>query len=106
MQKHSSREEKQPAAIWRAEQKHMFARKIYVGPNNENKKRVPAAIGRSLNTTISFPQKMRVRSQKRICSKKDNDLYYGEMYLDNHLRIGGTYNNPVVDGNIKACGNR
>jgi hypothetical protein len=21
---------------------------------------------------------------------KDNDLYYGEMYLDNHLRIGGT----------------
>jgi hypothetical protein len=20
------------------------------------------------------------------------------MYLDNHLRIGGTYNNPVVDG--------
>jgi hypothetical protein len=27
--------------------------------------------------------------------EKDNDLYYGEMYLDNHLRIGGTYNNPV-----------
>jgi ribosomal protein L5 len=24
------------------------------------------------------------------------------MYLDNHLRIGGTYNNPVVDGNIKV----
>jgi hypothetical protein len=34
--------------------------------------------------------------------EKDNDLYYGEMYLDNHLRIGGTYNNPVVDGNIKV----
>jgi autotransporter translocation and assembly factor TamB len=28
--------------------------------------------------------------------EKDNDLYYGEMYLDNHLRIGG--NNPVVEG--------
>jgi hypothetical protein len=24
------------------------------------------------------------------------------MYLDNHLRIGGTYNNPVVEGNIKV----
>jgi hypothetical protein len=24
------------------------------------------------------------------------------MYLDNHLRIGGTFNNPVVDGNIKV----
>jgi hypothetical protein len=23
--------------------------------------------------------------------EKDNDLYYGEMYLDNHLRIGGTF---------------
>jgi hypothetical protein len=33
--------------------------------------------------------------------EKDNDLYYGEMYLDNHLRIGGTYNNPVVE-NIKS----
>ncbi|CAM3096715.1 translocation/assembly module TamB domain-containing protein [Flavobacterium frigoris] len=34
--------------------------------------------------------------------EKDNDLYYGELYLDNHLRIGGTFNNPVVDGNIKV----
>jgi hypothetical protein len=34
--------------------------------------------------------------------EKDNDLYYGEMYLDNHLQIGGTFNNPVVDGNIKV----
>jgi hypothetical protein len=34
--------------------------------------------------------------------EKDNDLYYGQLYLDNHLRIGGSYNNPVVDGNIKV----
>ncbi|MEZ7504844.1 translocation/assembly module TamB domain-containing protein [Flavobacterium sp. Arc2] len=34
--------------------------------------------------------------------EKDNDLYYGEMYLDNHLRIGGTFNSPIVDGNIKV----
>lgn len=34
--------------------------------------------------------------------EKDNDLYYGEMYLDNHLSIGGTFKNPVVEGNIKV----
>jgi hypothetical protein len=34
--------------------------------------------------------------------EKDNELYYGEMYLDNHLRIGGTYNNPIVEGNIRV----
>lgn len=34
--------------------------------------------------------------------EKDNDLYYGEMYLDNHLKIGGTFKRPIVDGNIKV----
>lgn len=34
--------------------------------------------------------------------QKDNDLFYGEVYLDNHLRIKGDLNNPIVDGNIKV----
>ncbi|MFV5684351.1 translocation/assembly module TamB domain-containing protein [Flavobacterium sp. GB2R13] len=39
---------------------------------------------------------------KAINSKaKDNDLYYGELYLDNHLKITGNFDNPVVEGNIK-----
>ena len=33
---------------------------------------------------------------------KDNDLYYGELYLDNHLIIKGTFESPVVEGNIKV----
>lgn len=33
---------------------------------------------------------------------KDNDLYYGELYLDNHLKIKGTLDNPVVEGSIKV----
>jgi hypothetical protein len=37
---------------------------------------------------------------KAINSEEDNDLYYGEMYLDNHLRIGGTQ--PCRGGNIKS----
>ncbi|MFV8370718.1 translocation/assembly module TamB domain-containing protein [Flavobacterium sp. LB2R40] len=32
---------------------------------------------------------------------KDNDLYYGELYLDNHLKVRGTIDNPIVEGNIK-----
>ena len=32
---------------------------------------------------------------------KDNDLYYGELYLDNHLKIKGNFDNPIVEGNIK-----
>ena len=32
---------------------------------------------------------------------KDNKLYYGELYLDNHLKISGNFDNPVVEGSIK-----
>ena len=39
---------------------------------------------------------------KAISSKaKDNALYYGDLYLDNHLKISGNFDNPVVEGNIK-----
>ncbi|HMI06360.1 MAG TPA: translocation/assembly module TamB domain-containing protein, partial [Flavobacterium sp.] len=34
-------------------------------------------------------------------TEKDNDLYYGELYLDTRLRIKGDMNKPVIDGNIK-----
>ena len=39
---------------------------------------------------------------KAVNSKElDNKLYYGEMYLDNHLKIGGDLNSPTVNGSIK-----
>jgi autotransporter translocation and assembly factor TamB len=34
--------------------------------------------------------------------QKDNDLFFGEVFLDNHLRIKGNLNNPIIDGNIKV----
>lgn len=34
--------------------------------------------------------------------EKDNSLFYGEMYLDNHLTIKGDLNSPTVEGNIKV----
>ncbi len=33
--------------------------------------------------------------------EKDNDLYYGQLYLDTDLRVRGDLNKPVIDGNLK-----
>ena len=31
----------------------------------------------------------------------DNELFYGDLFLDTKLNIGGTFDNPIVGGNIK-----
>ncbi|WP_442902415.1 translocation/assembly module TamB domain-containing protein [Flavobacterium sp.] len=33
---------------------------------------------------------------------KDNDLYYGKLYIDTNLTIKGNQNKPIIDGNIKV----
>ncbi len=39
---------------------------------------------------------------KAVNSKaKDNPLYYGELYLDNHLTVKGTLNEPIIEGDVK-----
>jgi hypothetical protein len=35
-------------------------------------------------------------------NRKDNDLYYGVMFLDNHLIVNGDFNNPTIDGTIRV----
>ena len=40
---------------------------------------------------------------KAVNSKaKDNDTFYGELFLDNHLIVKGTVESPNVEGNIKV----
>lgn len=34
-------------------------------------------------------------------TKKDNELFYGEVYLNSDLRIRGDMNSPVVDGSVR-----
>lgn len=34
-------------------------------------------------------------------TEKDNDLFYGKLYLDNDIRIKGTLNKPIIDGSVK-----
>lgn len=54
-------------------------------------------------TNLGFDLKLDADNFKAVNSKeKDNNQFYGELYLDNHLRIKGDMNNPVVDGNIKV----
>lgn len=53
-------------------------------------------------SNVGFNLKVDANNFKAINSKaKDNDLYYGELYLDNNLTIKGTMESPVVEGDIK-----
>ena len=53
-------------------------------------------------TNLGFDLKVDADNFKAVNSKaKDNDLYYGELYLDNHLTLKGTLDNPNVEGTIK-----
>lgn len=39
---------------------------------------------------------------KAVNSKaKDNEIFYGELYLNNHLTVKGTMNSPMIEGTIK-----
>lgn len=33
---------------------------------------------------------------------KDNDLYYGKLFINTHLRVKGDLNKPIVDGSIRV----
>jgi hypothetical protein len=53
-------------------------------------------------TNLGFDLAIDADNFRAVNSKtEDNDLYYGELYLDNHLQIKGDLNNPIIDGNIK-----
>ncbi|WP_395077576.1 translocation/assembly module TamB domain-containing protein, partial [Flavobacterium sp.] len=53
-------------------------------------------------SNLGFDLSINAKNFNAVNSKaKDNDVYYGELYLDNDLRVKGTLNNPIVEGNIK-----
>ncbi|MEO6133125.1 MAG: translocation/assembly module TamB domain-containing protein, partial [Saprospiraceae bacterium] len=35
-------------------------------------------------------------------TRENNKLYYGQLYMDAHMHIGGAINNPVVDGSVRV----
>ncbi len=53
-------------------------------------------------SNLGFNLNLKATNFRAVNSKaKDNDLFYGELYLDNNLNIKGTLESPVVDGVIK-----
>ena len=53
-------------------------------------------------SNLGFDLAIDAENFKAVNSKaKDNDLFYGELFLDNHLTLKGTFENPTVEGNIK-----
>ncbi|WP_445452182.1 translocation/assembly module TamB domain-containing protein [Flavobacterium sp. 25HG05S-40] len=53
-------------------------------------------------TNLGFDLVVDANNFKAVNSKaKDNDTFYGELFLDNHLLVKGTMNNPYVEGNVK-----
>ena len=60
-----------------------------------------------INTTsldnLAFDLAIDAKNFKAINSKaKDNELFYGELFLDNHITITGTSKNPIIKGAIKV----
>jgi hypothetical protein len=60
-----------------------------------------------INTTsldnLAFDLAIDAKNFKAINSKaKDNELFYGELFLDNHITIAGTSKNPIIKGAIKV----
>lgn len=53
-------------------------------------------------SNLGFDLRIDADNFKAVNSKaKDNDLFYGELFLDNHLTLKGTLENPIVEGSIK-----
>ena len=51
---------------------------------------------------LGFDLTVDAKNFKAVNSKaKDNDSFYGELYLDNHLLVKGTMEAPYVEGSIK-----
>ena len=53
-------------------------------------------------TNIGFNLKIDGDNFKAMNSKaKDNELFYGELYLDNHITLKGTMESPIVEGDVR-----
>ncbi len=52
-------------------------------------------------TDYAFNLTVKAENFKAISSTaEDNDFYYGDLIIDTNLRIGGTLNNPAVNGSL------
>lgn len=72
----------------------------------EDEKNNELTINGNIATTdykeFGFDLKVKAENFRAVNSKaKDNDFYYGDLFLDTNLNVKGTLDSPVVDGKLK-----
>ena len=69
---------------------------------NDNPLAISGSIDSKDYSNLGFDLNVIAKNFRAVNSKaKDNNLFYGELYLDNNLGIKGTLENPIIDGTIK-----
>jgi hypothetical protein len=80
----------------------IFFEKFSLSDENDNQLFIIGRIDTPNYKDYAFNLNINADNFRAINSKeKDNDLYYGELFLDTKLRVKGDLNKPVIDGNIK-----
>ncbi|WP_445457793.1 translocation/assembly module TamB domain-containing protein [Flavobacterium sp. HNIBRBA15423] len=69
---------------------------------NDNDLKINGTIKSTDYSNLGFDLNVVADNFKALNSKaNDNELFYGELYLDNNLNIKGDFNNPIVNGSVK-----
>lgn len=70
--------------------------------DNNNPLKINGSINSKDYTNVGFNLNVIADNFKTVNSKaKNNDLFYGELYLNNNLDIKGTLDNPIINGTVK-----
>jgi len=73
-----------------------------VQDENDNPLTISGFIDSKDYTNLAFDLKVVARNFRAVNSgPQDNDLFYGDLYLNNNLGIKGTMESPVIDGTIR-----
>lgn len=69
---------------------------------NDNPLKINGTINSQNYTNLGFDLNVIADNFKAVNSNsRDNNLFYGELFLDNNLGIKGTFDNPIIDGTVK-----
>jgi hypothetical protein len=75
---------------------------LAVQDENDNKLEVDGKLLTNDFRNFNFDLVVTADNFRAVHSKeKDNDQFYGDLFLDSKLKIKGTLDNPIVNGNIK-----
>lgn len=69
---------------------------------NDNNLEINGIINSKNYSNLGFDLNIIADNFRAVNSQaKDNDLFYGELYLDNNFTIKGDFESPIINGNVK-----